>query len=198
MSQKGMSAYQPEREEVQPPELPLNRSKIPKVLGIIHLCFGGLAILSTGIGVFQNKKMSDELAVQFTAISGEGISIPAELIEKLRVIDFPVQMAGYIDLAISVLLIAAGIGLLKYFKWGRVATNVYAVGSLLAKCLSVYIWCVLATPFFEGFIEANSDFGIIGVSGFRGVMLASLFFSSVYPLVCLFLVNKKTVQRSLE
>jgi hypothetical protein len=198
MSQQGMSAYQPENEMAQPPALPSKRSKVPQVLGILHLCFGGLALLTTGASVFQNKKMSEELGVQFGAIDGEGIHFPAEMIDQLAVIDGPMMLGGYLDLLISVLMVAAGIALVKYKKAGRPLTNAYAVGSLGAKALSAYVWCVLATPFFESFIEANPDFAMIGVGGFQAVMVFSLLISSVYPLVCLVLVNRKAVVDSLE
>ncbi|MGJ8671403.1 hypothetical protein [Rubritalea sp.] len=198
MSEQGMSAYQIESEGVQPPALPATRSKVPRVLGVLHLCFGGLAILSTGIGVFQNKKMSEELSAQFSAIEVEGLSFPPDLAGELSVVDFPIQVAGYLDLVVSLLLIAAGVALLKYKRWGRSATNAYSVVSLLAKGFSAYIWCVLASAFFEGFLDANPEFEVIGVGGFRGVMVVSLLVSSVYPLVCLFLVNRKPVLESLE
>lgn len=198
MSQQGMSAYQPECEIAQPPALPRKQSKIPQVLGMIHLCIGGLSLLSSGTSLLQGKRMSDEAAAQFALVGDDMINLPAELVEKLALIDGSVQLSGYLDLLVSLLLVIAGIGLLKYQRWGRTTTNAYVTVSLGAKVFSAYTWCVLATPFFESFIKANPDFEMIGVNAFRGAMLVSILLSSVYALVCLFLVNREVVKESLN
>jgi len=198
MSTEGMSAYQSNKEMSSPPALPGKVSKIPTVLGILHLCFGGVSLLSSGMSVVQGKKISEELSAQMDSIEGGEISISEGSVELLSVVDQPVQIVGVADLIVCVLMIFAGIALIKYKSIGRKLTNIYALLSLSAKGMSAYIWCVLATPFFESFIQLNPALDVVGVNGMRAVVVATLVFTSIYAVISLVLVNRKSVVLSLR
>lgn len=197
MPQQGMSAYQPEQEMVSPPDLPTKRSKIPQVLGIMHLCIGGLSLLSSLPALLQGKTASSELE-ELMRHGVEGIG--PDLIECLQALDGPLRIASGFDTLVCLMMILAGVGLLRYQAWGRLCTNIYVALSLLTKVFSAYVWCVMAADVYAMLVDAIpalAELGDVGGSVIRISIVISLVVMSSYAVVCLFLVNKKSVVKSL-
>ena len=95
-------------------------------------------------------------------------------------------------------MVIAGIGLVKYKKWGRSVSNVYVSGSLLVKVFSGYILLVLAKPFFESFVAENEVLQPVGVGGLQAILGVSVVFGGFYAIVTAIVVNMKSSRRSLK
>lgn len=197
MTTQGMTQYQPEREVESSPSQPTKKSKVPKVLGVLHLVVGGITALSGLFGVFSGKSQADNFQEKFAG-GATDIVVSDSLLEKLSVLDAPSRMIGGVELLVSLLMIVAGIGLLKYAQWGRRVSNCYGVLSLLAKAANVYVVTVLAAPFYEEFIATNEALQLLGTGGMLAIVLSSVAVTCVYPVVSLILVNLKSARLSLR
>ena len=197
MTTPGMTPYQSEATEAQPPALPAKKSTIPKVLGVIHLVIGGITMVSGLIGVFSGKSQADSYKETFAGKGMDTTLVSDGVLESLAVLDFPTTMIAGFELLASVLMVVAGIGLLKYQGWGRLITNVYASMSLLLKGVNVYVMAVIAMPFYEALIASDENMQIVGVGGMRAIVVGSIIVSAVYPVVALILVNVKSSRLSL-
>ncbi|MFC4991361.1 hypothetical protein [Rubritalea tangerina] len=199
MSQQGMSAYEPEDDLAQPPALPEKREGITKVWGILHIIFGGLSLLGGVMKLFTQGSLVPGVEAEFKKSGMLDAMDEASLEEALSGVEVPNLVLGYLDYGVGLLLLLAGVGLVRYARWGRMLSNVYVVASIAVKVVSGYVLMVLATPFFE-FLVAN-DVTLVE-AGFSGshvqmAMLLALVVSSVYAIATLVVVNLSRVKRSL-
>jgi len=199
MTKSGMSHYQPDAENAQPPALPKKPSSIPRFMGVVHLVFGGLSLVSAVIGLFKGGTLAETLQTEMGAMEGAGaISFSASSLELLSGVDQANGWLLWLDLLVCVAMVAAGIGLVKYKKWGRSISNVYVSGSLLVKVLHGYIILVLAKPFLEAFVAENENFSVVGVGGIQGLLVAFVVIGGLYAVITLFIVNMKSSRLSLH
>ncbi len=194
-----MSPYQPDAENAQPPALPLKPSIIPKVMGITHLILGGVSLASAMSGLLSGDSLSSAMGTQVEAMEGVGaISVSPSTLALLSGVDQANVWLLWLDLLVCMAMIVAGIGLLKYKKWGRSVSNVYVSGSILVKVLNGYIVLVLAKPFLEAFVVENEEFSVVGVGGIQGLLVAFVVFGGFYAIATAFVVNVKSSRRSLK
>lgn len=198
MATEGMSRYQPENEEQLPPALPSERSKLPKVIGALHASIGGLTLVSGAIALAQGVDLSDSLQQSFGAFDEAEITLSPLALERLKELDVPNKVSGVMDFVASLLMLIAGVGLIRGMKWGRYVSNGYVLTALLSKGLACYLMMVLAKPFFETFIADNPQLDAIGAAGIQGVIVVGIVVGSIYALVSAVVVNLKSVKKALK
>lgn len=198
MVTEGMSPYSPEHEQEQPPELPTKPSKLPKVIGVLHVCIGSLTLISGAVALIQGVDLSDSLQKSFGSIAEAKINLSADAVTKLEVLDVPSKLSGVMDFLASLLMLVAGIGLVKGMKWGRHLSNGYVTIALLSKSLSCYLIMILAKPFFDVLIAENSQLEVIGAAAIQWVIVVGIIVGSIYALVSAVVVNLKGVTKTLK
>jgi len=194
-----MSPYQADAENAQPPAIPKKPSSIPKVIGVTHLVLGGVSLVSAIIGLVKGGTFSSTLQSQMGGAEGAGaVSVSSSSLELLSGVDQANMWLLWLDLLVCLAMVAAGIGLIKYKKWGRSISNIYVSGSLLVKVFNGYILLVLAKPFFEAFVAENEVLQLIGVGGLQVILGASVVFGGFYAIATAIAVNMKSSRLSLH
>ncbi len=145
-------------------------TKVPTVLGIVSIILAGLAILF-------------HLAIGLLAVIGAGLIAEA----------FPGVDAGagvavvlivlFLTLAMDALLLVGGIGLVKYKRWGRILSLVWA-GIELALLLVNLILVTIA-------LAAGAGIG-------AAIQLVICLILMIYPVVLLVMLNSKQVIAALN
>lgn len=194
-----MSPYQADAENTQPPALPKKPSSIPKFIGIVHLVFGGLSLISSINGLFMGGSLTETLQSQMGGAGGAGaISVSSSSLELLSAVDQANVWLLWLDLLVCTAMIWAGIGLIKYKNWGRKVSNLYVSGSLLVKVFNGYILFVLAKPFLVAFVAENEMLQPIGVGGLQAIFGVSIVFGGFYAVATVIVVNMKSSRLSLH
>jgi hypothetical protein len=129
----------------------MRRQRIPAavvVVAIFHFLFGGLGLLtSVGRGVFLLAAGGDMPSFSFTPEMKEQMEITQRLLHErapfLKVYHVETFLVG---LVISLVLIAAGVGLLRLRPWARLLSLVYAPLSIAQTLLWVYVTLAYVNP----------------------------------------------------
>jgi hypothetical protein len=191
--------------------LPMMKSVVPssiKVLGILHLIFAGYGILmgvfSLGGLLFQKKIM--EIA---TSVGGNSNLLMQEAQVKFQQETVVVNYTQAIfTLILAVLLIYAGINLLKSRDKGRKQTNLYAWTSIGLKIILIFMSLTIVIPATKRMIVslmgdvggassiASSFDSILSYGAGFGVIIVYLI-ALIYPILCLVLLNKPKVKEFL-
>lgn len=186
------SAVSSEQVVHAPPAMP---SSIPKVFGIINIVYGALgmfsAVASVGALALMKSIIPEGQLKEFDALmkAYEGIAHYA-----------------YIDVVIKVVLglvlIVAGIGLLRKRSWAAGTTIFWAVARMVIAIAMVF---VMAAPV-RVFQEKVNEIGPAGgpdmqkfqemANGAGNVM--TIVMVSIYPILCIIFLSKKRVKQSLR
>ncbi len=162
------------------------RTPIPMVFGILNILFGAFGICGLiGFGVVMlvpelNQQSED---MPFQAIQAEG---------PLRYI----QMAGVgVGGVLTLVLVAAGVGLWRYRHWGRTLSIVYSALAVLSTIGSMGLNFYIAqnqNPPVNAQIDSES---------FHALMIAVTLLSGcgslIYPVVLFIFMQLDRVKRSL-
>lgn len=178
-----------------PPEQP---SGIPKVFGILHIIYAALggigALIGLGSGALV-KTMFENLTKEAKE-DGQDISPVTDALDGLMTVSM-IQSAFSIGFA--VLLLVAGIKLLKYQNSGRKLSNIWAIARIVVAVPLVFMSISAQTKFQDEIQKlapegTAMDMGAMaGVGGVVGIILVS-----VYPIVSLILVNKPKSKAALK
>lgn len=199
---QGMSPYEaPEHGE--PGEQQLRTvSGIPKVMGILHLVFGGISLMTLLMSFADSESDAERVREQLSAQQGREIEMGAEAEKAIQAMESISGVSTMINLAGALALLIAGIGLVKYRAWGRTVSNVYVVLSFVGKLVAGYIFLGPMSDFMTTLLDGQPD--VEGMSpdtlkmAIIGAMLVTLVVMSIYMVVTLILVNKKSVRDSLS
>lgn len=196
MQVQGMSPYVKEDEITQ--EASVRCSKLPKLLGWTHLVMAALGIWALIQSLQSEGSILDQTNARLMEAGMKPLELSNESIQSLS----SAEMGNDIFLCfggISTLaLIAAGIGLVQYRRWGRVCTHVYVGAAMFAKMASLYLVTVAMLPIYEAMVAANEELAVVGVDGLRIAAVVSVLFTSIYLIVSLILVNLKRVRHCLQ
>lgn len=202
MNNDGMSPYQAPDQPPQELTQSKNTSSIPKVMGILHIVFGAISLLLVLKGLFVPASQSEQLKEQMRVQTGQELVISEDAMRAIESMDDLGLVAGYINLFGAVALLLAGIGLVKYLRWGRYLSNVYVLFSFVGKIFAGYLMLGPASLFMSELIVAQSDMEDQSPAGLRpvivGGMIVILLIMSVYMVLSLILLNKRSVKDSLN
>lgn len=195
-----MSPYQaPEMGGMQTPP-PQKRSSIPKVMGILHIVFGAISILLAIKQLVQGDG-TEEMMSTFEA-QGYDVSQPSDqLNQALDSLASFTMVSTILSFLGAAALLLAGIGLVKYMRWGRTISNVYVVLSAIGKVLAIYLFLGPMSAVFDFLLQEQIQGQGMSPEALKGVMIGAMVFgvivSSAYMIVTLILVNKKSAKESL-
>jgi hypothetical protein len=192
-----------------PPDLVMERIIEPpsiKVFGIFHLVVAGLGIIGTIAGLVM-MQFTDQFSKMMT-IAPPGStatgSSPQELAMRQYMND--TRTYSYITyvfaIVLAVMLIIAGIGLLKRRESGRVMSIRYAWTSIGMKVITLLIMLTFMIPATTRYNEAmfsgmGSGMGSTMNIVTQATQFLSLLVTCIYPIVVLIMMRKEKVKTFL-
>lgn len=192
VSRSGMSAVSvPELPPELIPEVP---TSLPKVFGVIHICYAALGGIVSLMGVagmymlrFLAEKGGDEFKeIQPLASAYDGMSI------------YMIVDAG-IKVLFAVMLLAAGIGLLKRRAWSIKLSNFWSV-SRIVTAVGMMMWGLAVMSGFQDQLQAGQNAQqqqIQQISQNVGNVLG-IVMVCIYPIVSLVFLSKKRVKDAMH
>lgn len=181
------------------PEIPLVEPSAIKVFGVLHLVFGILGIFGV---LISGAQLFFKNAIMEATSSGDD-----EVLELQRRISDSTQLSTWLTVVISILvtvmILRAGIQLLRKKKKAVQASTVYSYVSIGSKILAVVIALVVTLPAVNGVIEemgsssAPSSQLSVTLSTMKLTMaitsIASPLLMCFYPALSLVLLRKKSI-----
>ncbi len=176
-------------------ELPALPSSVPKVFGIIHIIYGAFGLISAvfSVGAFA--------ALKALVPKGEIKEFDAMIDAYEGIVSF-----AYADMILKVVfgivLITAGIGLLRRKRWAVGTSIFWAVSRMVAAVVMIVIMAEPTRVFQEKVYAANSQGGeqlqefqqmATGVGNIVGVVMVC-----IYPILCLVFLARGNVKQSLR
>lgn len=192
-----------------PPNLAMDTVIEPasiKVFGIFHLIIAGLGSIATifGLVMLQFSNQFSKLMTMAPPGTSSGASSQQEqaVIKYLGETRTYTYMTSGFSIILAVMLIIAGIGLLKKRESGRVMSIRYAWASIAAKVITLVMMLTFMMPATTRYNEAM--FSSIG-SGMGSTMnvvtqisqLVGLAMTLIYPIVVLIMMHKEKVKTFL-
>lgn len=177
-----------------PPAMP---SKVTKVFGIIHIIYAVLGMLSAIMGVvamFALKAIVNQFDGQAKEL--DQIMKAYEGVVAYSYLDMGVK------LALGVILLVAGIGLLRKKSWSIGASMFWAVSRIIVAVAMVFVMAEPTRVFQEEIKgiggETNAQMQqmeqIIGTTG----NIIGIIMVCAYPVLCMIFLSKKNVKQSLS
>ncbi len=158
------------------------------LFGILNILFGVYGLLS-----------SVASSIWFALIANGALEQPG--IQNTMVPDGPMQAMNYISLVLhgllSIVLIVAGVGLLRYRNWGRSLSNAYAALTILLLLATMIAVVVLTgSDALEALdnLSDQQDAAMIATT-IGGVVGSCL--GLIYPVVLLICINRSNFRQSL-
>lgn len=185
-----------------PPPPPLSRPPGQiKVLAILHLVFGGIGLLMVAFGIVMQLLSSSLLKS-----SGAAQDPAIEMQRAMGQVGQVHQYLSYgVSVVLSILLIIAGLTLLKSKLSGLKWSNVYAWLSIGSKIALGVLFFTMVLPAVNAAMEgvlggAKADETAVSVAKMTMVASGVLtpLFSCIYPVLVLILLNREPVRRSLH
>lgn len=201
-------------EELSPYTTPSHSATIPamppavapgqiKVLGIIHLVFAGLGLITILFGLVSEKFGESMLATQEKAggVQATQAQISRAVVEASK----PITWFGYASaLILGVLLLLAGLALLKRKQTGLSWSNRYAWTSIAFKVINLILFVTILMPKIGGLFHALESGGpemrtVGSVMKMTTIAsgIASPLVACIYPVLVLILLNRDSVRKSL-
>jgi hypothetical protein len=208
------SPYQSPTADLSQPVAPLQelpphqRSGAPKVFGVLSIIFSSVVLLGSALGLLGTLASS--------ALAGAGNMVPdadkaAELNAMLAPMARVYQGLGLESLILflmSVLLLAIGIGQLRYRAWARRWSVYWAVAGLACVVLLVVISMVIVSPAYAALLDALSRIKppngeqmpqLGALSGMVGGVFAviAIILYTPYPALMLLFFTREHVRASM-
>lgn len=202
-----MSPYQPPQTEMAPGTVQsANVSVIPKVFGILHLVFGGLGVVMAVIGLGATAFQGKLQEMQFSTYPEEVRGDMMEAMQPLYATQKWDIISAVGSLILAILLIVAGLKLVKYRQQGRKLSNIYSGLSIAHKLFAIGVVLLLKAPVMKQVGESmnqmsgQSDIDMGAIMGPFAVAtgILSALVMMVYPILSFFLLSKKQARDSLS
>lgn len=157
------------------------------VFGILNTVFGTLGMLFN-VGILT-------LAI-FSAGGIERPEMPDILTNPAREILNRVNM--FVSGLLSVVLIAAGIGLLKFRPWGRTLSNLWGAANLVMLVIAFVAHAAWLLPALQNFdsLESNGPKQAAVVVAASGAIAGSCL-GTIYPILLLIFVNRRSFREKI-
>ena len=188
VSQSGMS---PEVSPTLPPAMP---TALPKVFGIIHICYavlGGLVACLGVLGVFAMKLLAEK--------GGDDFKEMQPIVDAYGGMETYMYVDAGLKLLLGVLLLAAGIGLVKRKAWGIKLSLTWAVSRIVVAA-GMLFWGLRVASEFQDSLVISQDSEQVkfqemtqGVGNVLGIVMVC-----VYPVICLIFLSRKNVRDVLD
>ena len=159
-------------------------------LGVLSVVFGALFVLASLWGLLQPQVIRAQAAQANAPQMLEGLGLRAAYLD------------GAVNLVLSVLLFIAGIGLLQLRNWGSKLAVGYAVARIAWSVIAAGL--AIAGPFWhrpalEGFSAPLVEFMKTRFAPLAAAeILSSLVLSSIFAVILLALLSRKSYQDNLS
>lgn len=186
-----------------PPDLAVGNMREPgaiKTFGVLHLVIAGLGFLAVLFSAVA-AVFSDSLSKFQTDIPGQNSRLPE--IQKAYMQEMlPFTWASIaFSLILTVMLVLAGIHLLKIRDKGRVLSLRYAWTSLAMKALLLIGTIIIVMPATKRMTEQMYE-GIPGSAAVNGIMpamqLLSVLATCIYPVIVLVMMKSPKIKEYLR
>ena len=200
------SPYQPPNNQMinqPPPDLAVGNMREPgaiKTFGVLHLVIAGLGFLAV-LFIAVAAVFSDSLSKFQADIPGQNSRLPE--IQKAYMQEMlPFTWASIaFSLILTVMLVLAGIHLLKIRDKGRVLSLRYAWTSLAMKALLLIGTIIIVMPATKRMTEQMYE-GIPGSAAVNGIMpamqLLSVLATCIYPVIVLVMMKSPKIKEYLR
>ncbi|BDS08403.1 hypothetical protein NT6N_34430 [Oceaniferula spumae] len=182
-----------------PDALVANSSPIPKVFGIIHIVYAGLGAVGALFAIGSVFLMR---AVMSKAGSGtEEVNTFLEAYNDMAIYSY---IDAALKIVLAVMLLTAGIGLLKKKLWGQKLSVFWAVTRIISAIVMVVLTMGPAREFQEKMGEVTqSQAGGVDQSQLQGTLqsvsgVMSIIMLCIYPVVSLIFLSRKSVKDVLK
>lgn len=184
-----------------PPAHPEQVSPVPKVFGIIHLVYGGLgglmALLS--FGTSKILELTSKPIIQQAEAAGKSPDAYLAAIDEVTKYS---MIDGALKLILSVILIIAGINLIKYRLKGAKLSKIWAIARIL---VAIFVTIISSKA---SIAVSREQFALMGdEAASMGKMMESMatmgivmgiLTLSIYPIVTLIFMTRPKVIASLK
>lgn len=170
------------------------------VFGILNIVFALLGFCA--IAVSLAGPVIQKAAEQAAADAGQQANEdPGQKLQKAIAANQGLQLLGQIQAGLggiaSIVLLIAGIGLLKMQPFGRTLSIGYAIYDILSKIVFLVINLILMMPVFETVQqEAPGAAGALG-GLLMGSAACGLIFTLIYPIVLLIFMMRSKVRDAI-
>lgn len=155
------------------------------VFGVLNLVFGGMGICGGIVGVS---------AMVLAQTSQLGQNPVQDVMNQNLVWEGFNRINMGLGFLMAVVLLVAGIGLLKEKKLGRNLSNVYGIYGIMTSLISLSLFVVVLRPALMPIVQNNLPVGAITFwSGIGGGLLGL-----VYPILLLVFVNRDKFKQALN
>jgi hypothetical protein len=156
------SPYQPPNADLTgpPPELaplqPHERSGAPKVFGVLSIIFASIVLLFSSVGMLAT------LATSAASSMGKMVSDPdkaaevTEMMQPMAKVYQGIGVQSVLLFVMSALLLAIGIGQLRYRAWAQRWSVYWGAAGLVCVGLMVAISLLIVAPAYAQFFESLS------------------------------------------
>ena len=192
----------------QPPPMgapPIFEPKRIKIFGIIHIVFGGMGLLRSVFGVIMMFFQE-----WFTRLTSEAQGQSEELVELQIQMQRDLAPFSWISLGVgivvSILVLRAGLALVRRRKTALKSSNTYVWASIFAKALGFVLFFVVVGPIlnqtFEGLIDPSISGATTVINTMKittmvaGVVIPLV--AAIYPVMTLIMLNKPDVKEFLN
>jgi hypothetical protein len=180
-------------------------------IAVLHLIGGGIGliiVICAGVGLLLQGTMMKSLA----SANPQDLSIRLQKhLEQQLPANAALQYLGiFVELVLSVMLLAAGIGLLSMRNWARILSLVYAVFSILYKLFALGLFIFVTWPVIGAFLDAEAKAAPAGPAGTtittqitiaKAAAIGGVIFNAAlitYPIVVLFVLLNPSVRRTFS
>jgi hypothetical protein len=168
------------------------RTSLPKVMGVLSIVFGSLMLMG---GLFGSC----------TALLGQ----KTEMMESMATIYTVTGVQNLVMALMSALLLAIGIGQLRYRQWARIWSVRWALAALVAVLAIVVLSFAVIGPLYQEMMTSISKHSAEGGppmnfgSGFGAMMggtfgVISIIFLSPYPILMLIFFSRPHVKLAMS
>jgi len=209
------SPYQPPTADLTPPppELPAleahERSGAPKVFGVLSIIFASLVLLSSSLGMLVTLATSALSDASRLVPDAEKTQEAAAMLEPMVRVYRGIGLQSAILFAMSALLLAIGIGQLRYRAWARRWSVYWGAAGLACVAAMVVISLLIISPayaqVFEGLSQLKPEGDgqpmpsmgpLAGIFGGTFAVLCVIFYAP-YPALMLMFFTRDRVRASM-
>lgn len=206
----------PQEGSVTRPEMPVIEPAAIKVFGIIHIVFAGLGVLMA-IFSFVSLLMQEALARFMNVTTPTAGAADEEVVQKVQELMatmqkdlmLPTIVSILFTMILAVLLLLAGIALVRKRKKAVSISNLYAMASIAFKVIGVVLFFTITKAAQERFYESYTAFleeaGSPGAAGLTNAMnvtgavtgILTPVLMMIYPIIALVMLNRPSVREFL-
>jgi len=188
VSQSGISP-------IAPPNMdPVMPTAVPKVFGIIHIVYACLGIIVSLLGIvsmFVMKAMMEKMSGDM-----KEAQMFLDAYDKLMVYTF---IDAGLKLILGVVLLAAGIGLLKKKLWAQKMSMFWAVARIVVAAGMIFLTHGVTQEFQESARQIGGNQEEVFQKVMQGIgNVMGVIFIGIYPVLCLVFLSKKKVKDALS